>query len=218
MLLAIAPTRIRQAPHQPTGGDRGSVGPCRRAQHVSATVRRLVGSRAAKGDMTWPSDTFEKRTASAMPPNVAKCLQTFGGLAIPALSMKLLTISESKRLMENWPRYGFSCDRGYVPIAEDRNGDLYCVACADGFRGQVFHLAWSGEETLRFASLQRLSETTVCTQNAIDWEPARCGFSRCVAALRILESASSRMWTDVEKVGGGSAAERQNHRGHRELT
>jgi hypothetical protein len=56
-------------------------------------------------------------------------------------------------MLDSWPRYGFSKARGYVPIAEDRVGDLYCVCCRGPERGRVFHLAFGGEETLVFADL-----------------------------------------------------------------
>jgi hypothetical protein len=99
-------------------------------------------------------DSFEQRTGFALPPAVRDFFAALGGVEIASTSLKLLPVAESRRLLDNWPRYGFSCDRGYVPIAEEKNGDLFCVACAGDCRGQVFHLAWAGEEEMRFACLE----------------------------------------------------------------
>ena len=104
--------------------------------------------------MTSEFQYFEQRTGFSLPPAVCDFFEKLGDVEVASDSLKLLPLCESRRLLENWPRYGFSGDRGYVPIAEDQNGDLFCVACADDCRGQVFHLAWAGEEELRFASLE----------------------------------------------------------------
>lgn len=102
--------------------------------------------------MTLQIGSLEKRVGSALGESLGKFFQSFGGSEIRGV--KFLPRPESQRLLDNWPRFGFSCDRGYVPIAEDVNGDLFCVACAAPWHGQVFHLAWDGDETARFESLQ----------------------------------------------------------------
>jgi hypothetical protein len=104
--------------------------------------------------MASPFEYFEERTGLSLPPAVCEFFQTLGGVEVPAHSLKLLPLAEARRLLENWPRYGFSSDRGYVPIAEEENGDLFAVACAEDCYGQVFHLAWAGEEERRFASVE----------------------------------------------------------------
>ncbi|HSZ54751.1 MAG TPA: SMI1/KNR4 family protein [Tepidisphaeraceae bacterium] len=96
-------------------------------------------------------DSIEKRTGVAVPEALRGFFRDFAGREAGAL--KLLPLVESERLLQNWLLYGFSKDRGYVPIAEDPNGDLYCLACAPQYCGQVFHLAWAGEEEMRFHSL-----------------------------------------------------------------
>ena len=98
--------------------------------------------------------SFEIGTGLSVPSSVGDFFQRFGGGEISSIEVKLLSLSESRRLVDNWPRYGFSSGRGYVHIAEDKNGDLFWVACAGDWSGQVFHLAWAGEEALGFTDLE----------------------------------------------------------------
>ena len=104
--------------------------------------------------MALPFEQFKQRTGIVLPPAVCEFFEKRSGVEIQPGSLKLLPLAEARRMVENWPRYGFSTDRGYVPIAEEDNGDLFCVACAESCLGQVFHLAWAGEEEVRFASLE----------------------------------------------------------------
>lgn len=104
--------------------------------------------------MSLPFEQFEQRTGIVLPPAVCEFFEKLSGAGIQGGSLKLLPLAEARRMVENWPRYGFSIERGYVPIAEEDNGDLFCVACAQSCRGQVFHLAWAGEEEVRFGSVE----------------------------------------------------------------
>jgi hypothetical protein len=95
-----------------------------------------------------------RRSVFAVSQAVKDFFYLYGGRLAVSRTLRLLTSAESARLVDNWPRYGFSCERRYVPIAEDENGDLFCVACAEDYSGQVFHLHWAGDEEFRFASLE----------------------------------------------------------------
>ena len=56
-------------------------------------------------------------------------------------------------MLDNWPRYGF--EPGYLPIAEDDKGDLYCVRCHPPQQGHVFHLRWSGGDLDQFGDVEQ---------------------------------------------------------------
>jgi hypothetical protein len=94
-----------------------------------------------------------RRSAIAVPGEVKDFFEAYGGKQADCRSLRLLPSAESARLVDNWLRYGFPRDRQFIPIAEDENGDLFCIACAADCRGQIFHLPWSGDEEFQFATL-----------------------------------------------------------------
>ena len=67
-------------------------------------------------------------------------------------AIRLLSLGDVTIMLDNWPRYGF--EPGYLPIAEDDKGDLYCVRCLPPEQGHVFHLLWTGEDLDQFGDVE----------------------------------------------------------------
>jgi hypothetical protein len=126
--------------------------------HVDRIELQFPLAREPIADIAMQLDLFEQQAGFALPAALRDFFQKFAASQTPE-SLKLLPLAEATRLLDNWPRYGFSSDRGYVPIAEDQNGDLFAVACAEPWRGQVFHLAWAGEEEPLFENVESFLKT-----------------------------------------------------------
>ena len=106
-----------------------------------------------------------KKSSFAIPQAIKDYFQTYGGNEMGSRSLRLLGSAESARLVDNWLRYGLPSERQYLPIAEEENGDLLCVACAEHCHGQIFLVPWSGEEEYRFASVNDFIDAHIKLQN-----------------------------------------------------
>jgi cell wall assembly regulator SMI1 len=94
---------------------------------------------------------LETRTGFTFPDALRNLYLRLGGTSSEAI--RLLSLSDVIFMLDNWPRYGF--DPGYLPIAEDDKGDLYCVRCHAPRQGHVFHLRWSGEDLDQFGDVEQ---------------------------------------------------------------
>ena len=130
----------------------------RRSRFAESDFRLRVELPTARAaDLKW----FVRRTGLALPSSLREFFRGFQRTSTSEGSITLLTLWESKRMLDSWPRFGFSTERGYVPIAEDTNGDLYCVCCRGPERGRVFHLAWAGDEVLAYPSVEQFVQAMV---------------------------------------------------------
>lgn len=109
-----------------------------------------ASGRGFSAEIKW----FQRRTGLILPPALRAFFKGTNALPATQTPVRLLRSAESKRLLDNWPRFGFPAAPGYVPIAEDPAGDLFCLATRGPTCGQVFLLAWSGADYPAYPSLE----------------------------------------------------------------
>lgn len=94
---------------------------------------------------------LEARSGFPFPDSLRQLYLTGGSADTDAV--RLLSLSEVTIMLDNWPRYGFA--PGYLPIAEDDKGDLYCIRCRPPHQAHVFHLRWTGEDLDQFGDVEQ---------------------------------------------------------------